>query len=383
MKFCIPTLKQKKNERRNESTSLITQFFISENPDRHKEIVFCLNQHIQNKYIDHIYLLNERIYTIEELGILNTEKITQVIIGRRMTFEDAIEKASYLNGDIIVSNMDIFFDETISNIKYIDPKEKTIFCQLRYEYTGDIETSKIYNQKNVASQDSWIFHTDHTALLMKYKKAFNFELGKLGCDNKIAYLFKILNYNVSNDPSFIRTFHYHTSGIRTYSTQDIIQPPHCLVAPYNQDCYFDRLTFDDNDKLFDYISKKINANENFIIPRIAGEENRFAVDDLIRYDVMKRNAGILITNDHSRKLYQSLYLKSFENCEIYTGWEKDGAVYKYIGPGQEFIRGMCRNKPMLWAFSLDIFHYIHHPKLWTLALKKKKNFNHFQFYRIN
>ena len=47
--------------------NIFYQFFIHPNKERYNEILFCLLQNVNNPSVDKIYLLNERIYTINEL----------------------------------------------------------------------------------------------------------------------------------------------------------------------------------------------------------------------------------------------------------------------------------------------------------------------------
>lgn len=88
---------------------------------------------------------------------------------------------------------------------------------------------------------------------------------------------------------------------------------------------------------------------------------------------MKNKYGICFSNVNSILNYSDLYLKSFENCEIYTGWGKKDEHYKDIYFSQNYIEDeLCKNKQMLWAFVLEIFHYIHYPDTWTKALRGKR-----------
>ena len=48
------------------------------------------------------------------------------------------------------------------------------------------------------SQDVWIFHSTNS-IEENQEKAFSFEFGKPGCDNKIIYLMKILGYEIYNE----------------------------------------------------------------------------------------------------------------------------------------------------------------------------------------
>jgi hypothetical protein len=56
------------------------------------------------------------------------------------------------------------------------------------------------------SQDVWIWKN----ILKNYEdKECNFTLGKLGCDNKIAYIFHQMGYKVLNPSLEIITYHLH------------------------------------------------------------------------------------------------------------------------------------------------------------------------------
>ena len=99
---------------------LICQFFIPKNEERYKEVKDTLKRNVENKNINTILLLNEKIYSKEEMGIDN-EKIKQLNIGKRMSYYDAfkqIQKEIEGKGYYIIANNDIFFDDTISNVHY-------------------------------------------------------------------------------------------------------------------------------------------------------------------------------------------------------------------------------------------------------------------------
>ena len=108
----------RQNEKKIQPIYLIYQFFIHKHTQRRKEIQDVLKKNIDNPLIHSIFLLNEKIYTEQELGITH-EKIKQIDIGRRLLVSDIfnfIEKEN-LNGYIITCNADIFFNNTLQ--KYI------------------------------------------------------------------------------------------------------------------------------------------------------------------------------------------------------------------------------------------------------------------------
>jgi len=390
--------------------NLFYQFFIHKVTRRSKEIKKCLKFNVQNKFIDKIYLLNEQIYSDSDLGI-SSEKIIQIDVKKRLKFQDVYKyiNDNNIKGYNIIINADIFCDETINNLKYTQIHiKKQAMALLRYEYDHeDINNSKIFGPR-FDSQDTWIMHSNHT-IKPDEVKIFNFEFGKPGCDNKLIYLLNILGYEVLNDPKLIKTYHVHTTELRDYSKEDYIHQPWGVVIPSNIDVNLikpslgidlaqvasltknlSQVRFEDNFRLYNYIITKIGENKNFIIPRIAGIENNYAVESEIARDtsnispefksymektigVMKNNAGIKLSNMNSIMLYSQMYMASFDQCECYTCWCPcvDG-VYKYIEKSHDYIRNKYNSKFPLWAFSLDIFHYIKSGYPWTHALQGKK-----------
>ena len=59
----------------NEKITIIQQFFIPPNKERYKELKQTLQLNLKNPNIDKIYLLNEKIYSNNELGLTNENKI--------------------------------------------------------------------------------------------------------------------------------------------------------------------------------------------------------------------------------------------------------------------------------------------------------------------
>jgi hypothetical protein len=216
---------------------------------------------------------------------------------------------------------------------------------------------------------------------------------------------KILAYGIYNDPLFIKTFHYHTSQIRNYSQKDVIKDPWAVSVPCSvnikvnslgidlhresiQTRNFQDMQFEDNRKIHDYIATKLNAGQHFIIPRISGIENNVAAfarigrqnmaisQDILNYfknviPVMKNNAGIKLSSMDSIMKYSDMYLKAFDNCELYCGWESQGNYINHIAQSHEYMKGYYSNKRIMWSFALDIFHYIYDCP-WTLALRGKR-----------
>ena len=359
---------------------LFLQFYLDKDKKHRREIKFALQKNVKNPYIHSIILLNERIYTDEELGVSST-KIKQIVIDKRITYYDFLNYK--VDGYKILVNADIFLDETVNNLHISDIHiHKKMFALLRYEY-NDGNPQLFCRPKQTTgredSQDTWIVHSANS-FTKKELNIFKIQLGIPGCDNKLTYLFKILGYEIYNDPVYIKTFHCHENTERNYS--GLIEQPYCYIYPASLPYSSPTPTI--NEKTMDiYSFSKSNerlynvllTDRPIIIPRVAGVENNFAM--INNYSMlqqllptMKKNAGIQFTSVESIDEYKKWYRSAFEHCEVYASWEPWGNVYKYISHSQDEIYRTYK-KPTIWAFVFDIFHYIHKP--WTHALANKRS----------
>ena len=221
----------RKEKRDTDKIYLIYQYFIPDNDIRKKELQSCLRLNVNNPHIDTIYLLNEKEFSKDELGIEN-DKIKQIITGNRLKFKKVFEfvKEEQLQGYIVTNNADIFYDNTIDNLRKTTlSTNKQILCQLRFEYTDTkLGKCKLFGPR-ADSQDSWIFHSNFNPI--EAKSAFNFVFGNPACDNKLIYLFHVLGFEVFNDPFLIKTYHNHKTEQRNYGL-DVLNKPYMLISPY-------------------------------------------------------------------------------------------------------------------------------------------------------
>ena len=229
-----------------DSIYLITQFYISSNIERYKEIVYCLKRNIELNLFAKIYLINEREYSLDEMGITKekNKNIQQIIFqkGERMKYihSIALTKIKNLKGYIITANSDIFFDNSLLNIRKTSLSIlKSFYALLRFEFINNINENdnnlnnlnncQLFGPRN-DSQDTWIFHSNFLPINIQALSC-NFMLGQAGCDNSIAFLFNSFGFKVYNEPHIIKTYHYHTSSVRVYNEQNKIEPPYLLVKP--------------------------------------------------------------------------------------------------------------------------------------------------------
>lgn len=369
------------SEQTETQINLFLQFFIHPNPERYNEIKSCLQYNVENPFINYIYLLNEyqpdgsyRPFTEKELGV-SSEKIIQIPLGNRLKYNDVFRLAKDMNcgGYNIIANADIFFDESLKNILKSDMNEKPIMmCQLRWDYDGTPMGIKIFGPR-ADSQDAWIWHSKWNNKLQN--KAFNFQLGQAGCDNHIAYLFKICGFELVNDPELVHCLHYHKTEIRDYIAKDRILDPYICIIPNNSNNLMIKdISFEGHNELYDYILNKLNKNEKFIIPRISCVESVTAYQpELVNVNTMKNNAGIKFSSKESVNKWVKEHLDSFKQCDIYLGWSKDheDRVYQYISEPHKMYDKLCEGKKKIWAHCLDVFEQINR-RPYTLAFKGKK-----------
>lgn len=364
---------------------LVTQFYVPKTGERYEEVKEALRRNVANPAIDTITLVNERLYTEEELGVASS-KITQTVNKRRVRFNELFAPRNF--GYVVVTNADIFLDETVSNVRKTDLHcSKSVFAQLRYEFRDTpLHECALFGPR-ADSNDTWILHSKNPLPL----QIFNFELGQPGCDNKLNYLFDLLGYAVYNDPAFVRTYHCHRDeSPRQYALKPL-PPPYMYVAPAKTECKMfghpttrlarDMATYDmqlGNSRLAAFLRDRLEKNRPFLVPRVAGIENNAAVQ--VNHNgsvpkeallVLKNNAGIWLDTPSARLNFSEWYLKAFQMCDMYASWEPWSLYVRHIQESQNYLQAVAP-KEQFSAAVFDIFHYVAGAEPWTHALKGKK-----------
>ena len=194
---------------------LFLQYYIDKVEERDNENKRCLKENINNKYITKIYLLNEKIYTKEEMGLNDEDmkKIHQVEINERLMFSHIFNyiKNNEIKGYYIISNADIYYNDTLKNVYKTSIMNKRVcYAQLRDDSNNNCKLEK----NCVYSQDTWILHTNN---IIENISVYNIKLGIPGCDNKIIFLLnKNGNFKLYNKPLYIKCIHLHKNDIRPW-----------------------------------------------------------------------------------------------------------------------------------------------------------------------
>ena len=203
--------------------TLITQFFLPEDRVRRREVQSALRLNCACPYIVAIQLLNERVYTSEELGLTgeHMKKVTQVVLGRRLKFSDALHTKTE-TWFTILANVDISFDVTLDALRSADLR-RHIACLRRTEVFPDSAraASCFY------SQDAWIWCGEAPREVL-----CDFELCRPGCDKRFVYEVEQAGYIPTALP-LVKAYHHHSSPTREYegkSTERIDGPYRGLIV---------------------------------------------------------------------------------------------------------------------------------------------------------
>lgn len=273
---------------------------------RQKEIDYCLEKNIENKYINKIILLNEKPY---ELDIFDNQKIQSVDIGKRLSYQEAIKyaKSLNLNDKFILSNNDIFFDDTLQIVENQDLNNK-IIALTRHEFDGsskleqyhippmyDKERDTIYKVNRCWSHDAWIFDKSIPNFRCE------FLLGVIGCENSFILAAIMKNIKVENGYPYIKANHFHKSKIRIRKLKN----------------------YTHSDKIEEFFTKDIYGN------RLNLEEDFFRISDV---ETLKK----LLKNINQKDVYRAANFFKFLKEKETT--KKDFFIKNYF---DEFCRTYC------------------------------------------
>lgn len=175
---------------------LFISWYKDNNAARNKDFLVCLNKNLENPLIDFVHLI------VDSSNIaarpIHSKIVVESYKGRPQydTFFSFMK--SYPEAVKILANSDIYFDNSLLYLKCL--KDDTCYVLTRW----DIKEKKAVFLDRSWSQDVWIFR-GHLQKIVG-----NFELGRLGCDGRIAYELAQAGYKVLNPSKTIRAFHLHS-----------------------------------------------------------------------------------------------------------------------------------------------------------------------------
>ncbi len=208
---------------------LITVLYNESNPERCAEYIACMEKNLQHPCIDSIHIVYDTAKDDEINGLLNYVKSKKVAITYthgRPTYEFCfnVVNQQYPHANIILSNADIYFNETLNLLQNYNLANKFLaLTRWDVKSDGSLELFKQFTKEGTfndtasyLSMDVWIFK----APIKQFKNA-QFQMGTWACDGYIAYQAYISGLEVLNPCLSIQCCHLHLSKIRHWIPQSI------------------------------------------------------------------------------------------------------------------------------------------------------------------
>ncbi len=189
---------------------LCTPYYHSRDEQRQEELDRCLAKNIENPLISSITLFIDDGHC----PAFTDDKVRIVDIERRLTYRKWIEYAQSLGRRHIsvLSNTDIFFDETIWKLGAIFQPKARFVTLSRHEETVE---GLVPHPDPKWSQDVWAIDTG-SEFSESFLRGLEFGLGIPRCDNKVVYEAVIHGAEIINPFPDIRAIHVHDSQVRQY-----------------------------------------------------------------------------------------------------------------------------------------------------------------------
>lgn len=205
--------------------NLFTSYYKHENPERQKEIDFCLQKNVDNDHINKIFLFNEG----SRCPIVS-DKI-ESFFGRpkyRHFIKFINSSSRCMSSYNIISNSDIYFGNSLQFLDKIS-FHSTCLALTRHDVDFEGNILKVPKEKFAeTSQDVWIFNSFVLGTKSQQIQC-DFYLGIYGCDNRFAYELNKCGYNVMNPCLDIQVYHLHVSGVRPSKENNKIEGPYMNV----------------------------------------------------------------------------------------------------------------------------------------------------------
>lgn len=190
--------------------TLFTPYFAARTPERQREFDVCLERNLANPHLQRIYLLVDDGH----VPPMQHAKLTVLAIPQRPTYADwlLLGREHGVQGISLLANTDIHFDDSLPLVRRCLAAPQSFLALSRYELTA----SQLVAHPNPQwSQDVWGLQTQsslHPSLL----KSLEVPLGVPRCDNKVAYLFAIHGWVLTNPQPLLRSVHVHETQQRHY-----------------------------------------------------------------------------------------------------------------------------------------------------------------------
>ncbi len=196
--------------------NFITSLYNETNNTRAQEYITCLERNRAHSSINEIHVIydtskddneNRILCYLHDAGI----SITYVVGRPSYGFSFDLANSMYPNSRVIVSNADIFFNETLSLLEGFDLKDRFLAIT-RWDVleNGDIVPHERYGK---TSQDVWIFETP-----LRPFNNHHIYLGEIHHNVILTYEALRSGLEILNPCKTIQCCHLHLSDLRHYDS---------------------------------------------------------------------------------------------------------------------------------------------------------------------
>jgi hypothetical protein len=211
---------------------LFTQWFKA-TPEVITYNLYCLYQNLSNELIDKLVLFVDNY----EFNNIFNEKLIVVPIQTRLSYKMWMDYADkeYPEDIKILSNSDVYFDESLSFLDQINEWENRLYVLTRKDLTKDgniIPSFLVYNPNNTEQtspqhcQDAWIYKN-------KLEGDFNnYNLGVMHCENGFRISAQESGIGVFSLFKNVELTHIDWRSSKTYSQEQYIIPDIRPELPY-------------------------------------------------------------------------------------------------------------------------------------------------------
>lgn len=208
---------------------LITSLYNEKNEARRQEYLTCLKNNIAHPMIKNVHIIYDKAKddqnnsfreVLKNLANQKPNKLRMSLIKGRPSYSFCFDLANrkYPNSPLILSNGDVFFNETLHALDNYDLTGKML-ALTRWSITaaGDLylcwlldKQGKFRRDWAEHSQDAWIFNTPIRPI------NGNILLGTWNCDSLIAYQIGQSGLEIFNPCLTIQCCHLHLTEVRHY-----------------------------------------------------------------------------------------------------------------------------------------------------------------------
>jgi hypothetical protein len=176
---------------------------------RKNELLRSVRMNLDSPFVSSLHLLNQ----VANDTLYPGGKLRVYDLGWRSTFLDAIRYANAVlppNTMFAIANADIVFShETVGVLPRIEDPSVVVALSRHEVHEEDGGRATLHEDPSL-SQDAWLMRTPFPE-----DPGFDFPMGTLGSDNKLAYIFKRrLNKTVVNWCHDVVIWHFHSSQHR-------------------------------------------------------------------------------------------------------------------------------------------------------------------------